>query len=102
MRSESYSPDPCKDCTETSPLLHDIRDLLNDGPTAESDPKVELRRRVMLSLPALAIGLFLAAADQTIVVSSYGKIGSEFNALDRTSWIATSLAPYTAAFGFFY
>lgn len=95
MGSKSYSPDPSKDCTETSRLLPDIP---NDGHTAEPDPTLELRRRLMLSLPALAIGLFLAAADQTIVVSSYGKIGSEFNALDRTSWIATALDPCPSAF----
>lgn len=41
-------------------------------------------------MPALAIGVFLTAADQTIIVSSYGKIGSELNALQSTSWIATA------------
>lgn len=50
----------------------------------------ELKKRVFWALPALAIGIFLAAADQTIVVSSYGKIGSEMNALNNTSWIATA------------
>jgi MFS family permease len=34
--------------------------------------------------------IFLAAIDQTIIVASYGKIGSELNALNLTSWIATS------------
>ncbi|KAL4998235.1 major facilitator superfamily domain-containing protein [Aspergillus recurvatus] len=41
-------------------------------------------------LPALSIGVFLSAADQTIIVSSYGKIGSDLKALNLTSWIATS------------
>ena len=50
----------------------------------------ELKKRVFWALPALAIGIFLAAADQTIVVSSYGKIGSEMKALNNTSWIATA------------
>lgn len=49
-------------------------------------------QRVMRTMPALAIGIFLASADQTIVVSSYGKIGSELKALSQTSWIATSWA----------
>lgn len=40
--------------------------------------------------PALSIGVFLAAADQTIIVSSYGRIGSDLHALDRTGWIATA------------
>jgi MFS family permease len=34
--------------------------------------------------------VFLSAADQTIIVSSYGRIGSELGALNLTSWIATS------------
>ncbi|KAL4804803.1 major facilitator superfamily-domain-containing protein [Aspergillus unguis] len=41
-------------------------------------------------LPAVSIGIFLAAADQTIIVASYGKIGSDLKALNLTSWIATS------------
>lgn len=50
----------------------------------------ELKKRVFWAFPALGIGIFLAAADQTIVVSSYGKIGSEMKALNNTSWIATA------------
>lgn len=34
--------------------------------------------------------IYLAAADQTLIVTSYGKIGSDLNALNLTSWIATS------------
>jgi MFS family permease len=34
--------------------------------------------------------VFLSAADQTIIVSSYGRIGSELDALNLTNWIATS------------
>ena len=33
--------------------------------------------------------IFLAAADQTIIVACYGKIGSDLEALNNTSWIAT-------------
>ncbi|KAL3494914.1 major facilitator superfamily domain-containing protein [Aspergillus germanicus] len=40
--------------------------------------------------PAISIGVFLSAADQTIIVASYGKIGSDLKALNLTSWIATS------------
>ena len=36
------------------------------------------------------VQVFLAAGDQTIIVSSYGKIGSDLNALNLTSWIATA------------
>ncbi|KAJ6561359.1 member of the major facilitator superfamily [Mycena sp. CBHHK59/15] len=38
----------------------------------------------------MAIGIFLCALDQTIVVSSYAAIGSELNQLQNTSWIATA------------
>jgi hypothetical protein len=34
--------------------------------------------------------IFLAAADQTIIVSCYGKIGSDLNSLSNTSWVATA------------
>ena len=50
----------------------------------------EVKKQLKYILPALAIGIFLAAADQTIVVSSYGKIGSELEALNLTSWIANA------------
>jgi predicted MFS family arabinose efflux permease len=50
----------------------------------------EVKKRLKFILPALAIGIFLSAADQTIIVSSYGKIGSELHALNLTSWIATA------------
>jgi len=37
----------------------------------------------------MAIGIFLAAMDGTIIASSYATIGSEFKQLHNTSWIAT-------------
>ena len=46
--------------------------------------------RMGLLIPAVAIGLLLAAADQTLIVTSYGRIGSDLNALNNTSWIATA------------
>ena len=60
---------------------------IDDVPREEIDK--ETRRCVMCAMPALAIGVFLAAADQTIVVSIYGEISSEMNSLSNTSWIAT-------------
>lgn len=47
-------------------------------------------KKMRFIFPAVAIGIFLSAADQTIIVSSYGKIGSELKALNNTSWIATA------------
>ncbi|KAI1183928.1 major facilitator superfamily domain-containing protein [Nemania serpens] len=40
--------------------------------------------------PALAIGIFLVALDQTLTIATYGKIGSDLQALNSTSWVATS------------
>jgi hypothetical protein len=31
-----------------------------------------------------------AAADQTIIITSHGRIGSDLDALNNTSWIATA------------
>ncbi|OQO01068.1 hypothetical protein B0A48_13311 [Cryoendolithus antarcticus] len=56
----------------------------------KNDGMPEVRKRMKYIFPALAIGVFLSAADQTIIVSSYGKIGSELHALNLTSWIATA------------
>jgi hypothetical protein len=67
------------------------------GKAREIDP--ELRRKVMYAGPALAIGIFLASADQTIVVSSYGRIGSEMKALHKASWIATAYTHATSPGG---
>lgn len=68
----------------------------------------ELRKQMPYLFPALCVGVrstkrtgtsttayitvkvFLAAADQTIIVSSYGRIGSDLHALNKTSWIATA------------
>ena len=50
----------------------------------------DIKKQLKYILPALSIGIFLSAADQTIIASSYGTIGSELNALNLTSWIATS------------
>ena len=50
----------------------------------------DVKKRMVYIMPALGIGVLLAAADQTIIVSSYGKIGSDLNALSQTSWIATA------------
>ncbi|KAM0717506.1 hypothetical protein Q7P37_007358 [Cladosporium fusiforme] len=50
----------------------------------------EVRARMKYIFPAIAIGVFLSSADQTIIVSSSAKIGSELDALNLVSWIATA------------
>lgn len=50
----------------------------------------EVRRRMKYIFPALGIGVMLAAMDQTIIVTSAPRIGSDLDALNKTSWIATA------------
>ncbi|KAL8888149.1 MAG: hypothetical protein Q9215_004365 [Flavoplaca cf. flavocitrina] len=50
----------------------------------------EVRARLKYILPAVAIGIFLSAADQTLIVTMYGKIGSDLKALNKTSWVSTA------------
>ncbi|KAA8908235.1 MFS multidrug transporter [Sphaerosporella brunnea] len=54
--------------------------------------------KIQYILPALALGIFLAAMDNTIVVSSYGAIGNDLKELNRTSWIATAYLLTTTSF----
>lgn len=82
MSSETSPPLPAQQ--EESPRRDSLS--VNADQQAENDAI----KSVWWTLPALAIGIFLSAADQTIVVASYGKIGSEFKAMNRTSWIATA------------
>ncbi|KAI1878181.1 uncharacterized protein JN550_000363 [Neoarthrinium moseri] len=59
-----------------------------NGRSGEDGPKIKVHMASLL--PALAIGIFLVAMDQTLVIATYGKIGSDLQALNNTSWIATS------------
>ncbi|KAL2001551.1 hypothetical protein VTN02DRAFT_1601 [Thermoascus thermophilus] len=93
--------------TETSPLLGEQRNGHATAPVttgaipqageevdaareAQFEGVPEARKQLKLIVPAISIGVFLSAADQTIIVASYGKIGSDLQALNLTSWIATS------------
>lgn len=49
----------------------------------------ELAKKLHLLLPALAVGIFLSALDQTLIVATYAKMSSDLHALNRTSWIST-------------
>lgn len=87
------------------------------GEVTEENPlfegNEEMRKKLYILCPAVAIGVsslipthsfrgisdrvsandeqvLLIAADQTIVVSSYGRIGTDLDALNNTSWIATA------------
>ncbi|KAL8857883.1 MAG: hypothetical protein Q9178_005502 [Gyalolechia marmorata] len=102
-------PDDHK-ATETSPLLRPTDSFPNgsgiDGPAngtikagdeeqikdaaTEYQGMPDVRARLKYILPAMAIGIFLSAADQTLIVTMYGKIGSDLKALNKTSWVSTA------------
>ena len=55
------------------------------------DPEILQRRKKIKSLlPVLAIGIFLAFLDQSVVATLNGDIGSDLHALRNVSWIATA------------
>jgi len=83
-----------------------------DAPGQDPDVPTISGVNVAAVAPAIAIGIFLAAMDNTVVVASYGRIGTELNELNRTSWLSTAyvtfqrwqrqlsleLTPYTGIF----
>ncbi|KAJ7473365.1 member of the major facilitator superfamily [Mycena latifolia] len=80
---------------ESSGLLAEQTNGTTYGTTPPRDPEADAdSHKPQVSLPTIlipmAIGIFLCAMDQTIVVSSYAAIGSELNQLQNTSWIATA------------
>ncbi|KZZ96236.1 Major Facilitator Superfamily protein [Ascosphaera apis ARSEF 7405] len=62
---------------------------VDDNEVAFKDSE-EAQKQLKYIIPAMSVGIFLSAIDQTIIVASYGKIGSDLDALNLTSWVATS------------
>jgi len=60
----------------------------DDNPLYEGN--ADFAKTMWLLFPAVSIGVLLSAADQTLIVTTYGKIGSDLKALNNTSWIATA------------
>ncbi|CRG90048.1 Vacuolar membrane amino acid uptake transporter fnx2 [Talaromyces islandicus] len=83
---------------ENTPLLRgdvgDYNGTIHREESPDSDScdkkKADSNPQLKYVVAAISIGVFLSATDQTIIVASYGKIGSDLNALNLTSWIATS------------
>ncbi|KAI5821460.1 major facilitator superfamily domain-containing protein [Pyronema omphalodes] len=82
--------------TEQDPLLP--KDDNPEAPNLDNDSPKVADANLKYILPALGIGIFLAAMDNTIVVSSYGEIGNDLKELNRTSWIATAYLLTTTSF----
>ncbi|MFD6417005.1 DHA2 family efflux MFS transporter permease subunit [Streptomyces sp. NPDC060194] len=59
--------------------------------TSERDgPSGEERRRILVSMGALLLGMLLAALDQTIVATALPTIVSELGGADHLSWVVTA------------
>lgn len=78
--------------TKVSNVESDVENAPVNGNVSEDDPNVPKIPGVKLAwvVPAMAVGIFLSAMDNTIVVASYGRIGTELNELNRTSWLSTA------------
>ncbi|KAF2192263.1 MFS general substrate transporter [Zopfia rhizophila CBS 207.26] len=76
----------------------DIERQVSNGDASKHQGLPEVKKRMKYIFPAIAIGVFLAAADQTLVVSTYGTIGTDLKALNNTSWIATAYFLTLSAF----
>lgn len=85
--------------TETSPLLkHSASDIENGafgGDAGEDENPMfqglpEVMKKMWMIFPAIGVGVFLSACDQTIIVSANARIGSELKALNSTNWIASA------------
>lgn len=60
------------------------------GAEAAGSQAVMYGLNMKVLVPAIGIGVYLCALDQLLAVATYAKIGSDLNALNSTSWIATA------------
>ncbi|CAG8439918.1 5459_t:CDS:10 [Dentiscutata heterogama] len=64
---------------------------VSDTNNNANKPKYEMTKtQVLLVFVGLALAIFLAALDQTIVATALPAIAIEFNALDQISWVGTA------------
>ncbi|KAF2196292.1 MFS general substrate transporter [Delitschia confertaspora ATCC 74209] len=76
----------------------DIERQVSNGDISKHQGLPEVKARMKYIFPAIAVGVFLTAADQTLVVSTYSTIGTDLKALNNTSWIATAYFLTLSAF----
>ncbi|WP_328991502.1 MFS transporter [Kribbella sp. NBC_01245] len=58
--------------------------------TTQDPPSYLSHRQILVVLGGLMAGMFLAALDQSIVGTALPQIVSEFNSLDKLSWVVTA------------
>lgn len=91
---------PSDTTSETSPLLDRSKKLDgsvveisyegNDNTSTSESLDISRTQSIWRVIPSLWCGAFLSALDSTIIAATYATIGSEFNASDQASWVATS------------
>ncbi|WP_371404621.1 MFS transporter [Kribbella sp. NBC_00662] len=60
------------------------------GAAPDSGPSYLSHKQILVILGGLMAGMFLAALDQSIVGTALPRIVSEFNSLDKLSWVVTA------------
>jgi MFS family permease len=60
------------------------------GAAPDSGPSYLSHKQILVILGGLMAGMFLAALDQSIVGTALPQIVSEFNSLDKLSWVVTA------------
>ncbi|PHH90977.1 hypothetical protein CDD83_2047 [Cordyceps sp. RAO-2017] len=86
----SLVPGPSEAATRPDP---DAGQDADGDRAAERNGIPALADKMHLILPAVGIGLFLAAFDQTVTMASYARLGSDLDALNSVSWVTTSYGP---------
>ncbi|OAL50141.1 MFS general substrate transporter [Pyrenochaeta sp. DS3sAY3a] len=104
-RSLSQARNRIHDVDETTPLVHAGSIVTTDYQTNITGPKDPERgtdgeeevligatktKSVTATISILLIGVFISQADTSLVLATYGKISSEFNDLERGSWLLSS------------
>jgi EmrB/QacA subfamily drug resistance transporter len=60
------------------------------GSSSAPEPSYLSHKQILVVLAGLMAGMFLAALDQSIVGTALPQIVSEFNSLDKLSWVVTA------------
>lgn len=103
LLSSSHLTNPIHDDDFENGEPHaDNEALVNAETTASDDDRhydglPEARKNLKWAYPALLLGVFLCASDQTLVATSWAKIGSELHALNNASWVTTAYSATVVA-----
>ncbi|TDO45074.1 EmrB/QacA subfamily drug resistance transporter [Kribbella sp. VKM Ac-2527] len=63
---------------------------VSGGSSSAPEPSYLSHKQILVVLAGLMAGMFLAALDQSIVGTALPQIVSEFNSLDKLSWVVTA------------